>query len=223
VTGTIDQTVSWGVAEAGGGTITSGGMYTAPSAVGTYYVVVTSSADTTKSATATVTVTALAPPAVTVAISPKTATVTAGPDLHVRRCRLLGRGLYLVRTGERRRQRHERRRLYGTADSGHIPRRGEEPMTDATKSDTATITVTALPMPVAITVSPTTASIDACKTYTFRASVTGLPTRRSSGPSRRRLAGASVRRASTRRPPPAASATSSRRARPIRPRARRRP
>ena len=41
-----------------GGTITSAGVYTAPETVGTFHVVATSVADPTKTATATVTVTA---------------------------------------------------------------------------------------------------------------------------------------------------------------------
>jgi hypothetical protein len=42
--------------EAGGGSVTSSGLYTAPATAGTYHVKVTSQADTTKSATATITV-----------------------------------------------------------------------------------------------------------------------------------------------------------------------
>ncbi len=43
---------------AAGGTITSGGIYTAPETTGTFHVVATSVADPTKTATASVTVTA---------------------------------------------------------------------------------------------------------------------------------------------------------------------
>ena len=43
---------------AAGGTITSAGIYTAPSTAGTFHIVATSVADPTKTATATVTVTA---------------------------------------------------------------------------------------------------------------------------------------------------------------------
>lgn len=51
------QSVTWSITEgSAGGTITSGGIYTAPSAPGTYHVVATSAAYPTKSATATVTV-----------------------------------------------------------------------------------------------------------------------------------------------------------------------
>lgn len=58
VTGNANTSVTWSVTEgAAGGTITTGGLYTAPATPGTYHVVATSVADATKSATATVTVT----------------------------------------------------------------------------------------------------------------------------------------------------------------------
>lgn len=58
VIGTSIQQISWSVVEANGGTITSAGVYTAPATSGTYHVKATNAADETKSATATVTVTA---------------------------------------------------------------------------------------------------------------------------------------------------------------------
>lgn len=59
VTGTANLAVNWAVSEGNGaGTVTTGGLYTAPSTTGTYHVVATSVADGSKSATATVTVTA---------------------------------------------------------------------------------------------------------------------------------------------------------------------
>lgn len=58
VTNSTNEDVTWKVQEAGGGTVASG-LYTAPWAVGTYHVVATSKADVTKSATATVAVSAL--------------------------------------------------------------------------------------------------------------------------------------------------------------------
>ncbi len=57
VVGTADVRVTWEVTEgAAGGTVTADGAYTAPAALGRYHVVVTSVADSSKSATATVTV-----------------------------------------------------------------------------------------------------------------------------------------------------------------------
>lgn len=60
VTGQVDQTVTWSV-PAGEGTITSTGLYTAPSNTGSYNVVATSSADANSSATASVVVTTALP------------------------------------------------------------------------------------------------------------------------------------------------------------------
>ncbi len=57
VSGTSNTAVTWAVVQ-GSGTITQSGLYTAPQAPGTGIVTVTSQADPTKSASATVTVTA---------------------------------------------------------------------------------------------------------------------------------------------------------------------
>ncbi|NPC50998.1 chitinase [Corallococcus sp. AB032C] len=58
VTGNTNTAVTWSVQEgATGGTVTTSGTYTAPQTAGTYHVVATSKADTTKKATADVVVT----------------------------------------------------------------------------------------------------------------------------------------------------------------------
>jgi hypothetical protein len=67
VNGSSNTSVSWTVQEgAGGGAVSSTGLYSAPSSAGTYHVVATSVADPSKSAAATVSVTApgvdVAPP-----------------------------------------------------------------------------------------------------------------------------------------------------------------
>lgn len=77
VEGTSNTTVSWTVDGVSGGnssdgTITAAGLYTAPSLAGNHTVTATSAADTTKSASAAVTVNA------TDAVSPATADVAAG-------------------------------------------------------------------------------------------------------------------------------------------------
>ncbi len=77
VTGTGNTAVTWSVDNVAGGnqadgTITTSGVYTAPSQAGTHIVTATSVADPTKSASATVTVTGL------VSITPATATLLAG-------------------------------------------------------------------------------------------------------------------------------------------------
>jgi hypothetical protein len=58
VTGMADNEVSWTVKESGGGTITTDGLYTAPSATGIYTVIATASTDANYSAAAAVLVTA---------------------------------------------------------------------------------------------------------------------------------------------------------------------
>ncbi|MGA8891101.1 MAG: hypothetical protein WB493_05995 [Anaeromyxobacteraceae bacterium] len=54
VTGIENDNVRWAVQEAGGGTITSGGLYTAPATAGTFHVVATSVVDRSRQGTATV-------------------------------------------------------------------------------------------------------------------------------------------------------------------------
>jgi hypothetical protein len=87
VTGTVDQRIIWTVKEGlAGGTIDAGGVYTAPQAPGTYHVLATSAADSTRSIEGVVTVgpeklvsVAVTPAAVSVAANgsiPFSATVT---------------------------------------------------------------------------------------------------------------------------------------------------
>ncbi len=76
VTGTANGAVLWSVLEAGGGSITLGGLYTAPALPGTYHVRATSAADPARSADAVVSVAAASP--ATVTISPASATLRSG-------------------------------------------------------------------------------------------------------------------------------------------------
>lgn len=68
---TTNTSVTWTVSEAGGGSVSSTGLYTAPATPGTYHVVATSVDDSTKTDIATVTVTS----AIGITISPKTVTL----------------------------------------------------------------------------------------------------------------------------------------------------
>lgn len=68
VTGSANTNVTWTITEAGGGSITPAGLYTAPATEGTYHLTATAAADTTKKAYATVKVTSGA--AVTVTVTP---------------------------------------------------------------------------------------------------------------------------------------------------------
>ncbi|MFA6094916.1 MAG: hypothetical protein WC757_03460 [Candidatus Paceibacterota bacterium] len=79
VSGTSNMDVTWSITEAGGGTINSSGLYTAPSMVGIYHVVATSVADTSKSATATITV--QAPEGITVVVTPSAISIPVGGQI----------------------------------------------------------------------------------------------------------------------------------------------
>jgi len=77
VTGSSNTAVTWLVTEGLlGGAVDSSGHYTAPGSTGTFHVVATSAADTSKSATAVVTV--VAGSGITVSISPSSAALPAG-------------------------------------------------------------------------------------------------------------------------------------------------
>jgi len=84
VMGTINTAVTWSVQEgSGAGTVTSSGLYTAPTTPATYHVVATSKADPTQIAIATIVVSASVPPpppptSVTVKVSPFTKVTTLG-------------------------------------------------------------------------------------------------------------------------------------------------
>lgn len=56
VSGSTNTACTWRVQEAGGGGVSAGGLYTAPTTTGVYHVIATASADSNRSATATVTV-----------------------------------------------------------------------------------------------------------------------------------------------------------------------
>lgn len=75
VTGSADAGVAWSVDESLGGTITTEGVYTAPSKPGTYHVTVTSRADGAKSKKARIIVEPSG--TVTVAVSPATPSLGA--------------------------------------------------------------------------------------------------------------------------------------------------
>ena len=67
--------VTWSVEEAGGGSVTSGGAYTAPTVLGVYHVRATSTSDPSKFGRATVTVVS---PVTSFTVTPSTATILEG-------------------------------------------------------------------------------------------------------------------------------------------------
>jgi hypothetical protein len=203
VTGTADQSVTWAVAEGdAGGTVTEDGTYTAPATEGTYHVVATSTVSPTSKATATVSVSLQADRRVTVTVAPATATVAAGGS-QAFACTVTGSTdtacAWSVREGA----------SGGTVTSAGIYKAPAVGGTyhvvaashaDSTRSGAATVTVTAAAQPSAVAIS--------------------ITPRNGVG---RRLRDGRVRGDRDRRRPAAGRITWSRRAGPIRRRARPRP
>jgi len=167
VTGTTNHNVTWSVVEAGGGTITNAGVYTAPATAGTYHVKATSAADTTVSDTVAVTVT----PDITVAVTPKTvtlqpngtqdftATVTGTATTTVNWSVVEAGGGTVNASGH----------YTAPAANGTYHVKATSTV-DNTAFDQATVTVAA---PVSVAVSPKTATVAPGGTKTFTATVTG--------------------------------------------------
>jgi hypothetical protein len=168
VSGTSNTTVTW---SASGGTVTSGGLYAAPNAAGTYTVTAVSAADPTKSASATVTVSA--PQPISVTISPTTvampqkwqqqfaATVSGSSNTAVSWAVTQGTGT-ITQSG-----------LYTAPQAVATDIVVATSQADSTKSASASITVVA-PHSVALSWSPSSSSgISSYKVY--RGTVSGGP------------------------------------------------
>lgn len=168
VTGSDDPAVIWTVMESSGGTITSGGLYTAPTALGTYHVIAISHADASAQATATVTVVA-APAQVSVSVSPTdttlpvgatkmfTATVQNASNTSVTWSVMEGSGGSVGSDGTYT--------APNTTGTYHVIATS---VADTTKMAAATVHVT-----VAVSVSPTSATLNAGQQQTFFATVAG--------------------------------------------------
>ena len=172
VTGASNTAVNWTVQETGGGSISSAGLYTAPSTPGTFHVVATSVADPLESGTATVTVSST--PVVAVSVSPFTATValsgtqqftatvTGTANTAVTWSVEEAGGGSVSSTG-----------LYtapsSTPGTFHVVATS---VADNAKSGTATVTVSSASV-VAVSVSPSTATVALSGTQQFLATVTG--------------------------------------------------
>jgi len=164
VTGADNTAATWSVTEAGGGTITSGGVYSAPATAGTFHVVATSAADPTKSATAVVTVSevgvTISPATVVVApgqMQAFTAAVTGTSDTAVTWSVTESAGGAITTGGEYT--------APAIAGSYHVVATS---VADPSKSSTAVVVV-----PVVVTVSPSTLTLDPNATHTFTATVAG--------------------------------------------------
>ena len=165
ISGTTNTAVTW---TASGGTVTSGGLYTAPSSAGTYTVTAASAADSTKSASAVVTVSQSAQ--VSVSISPTTASLSTGAQEQFT-ASVSGSTNTAVTWAA----------SGGTITSGGLytapPSAGTYTVTatsaaDSTKSASAVVTVSQSAQ-VSVSISPTTASLSTGTQNQFTASVSG--------------------------------------------------
>ena len=165
VTGTTNSAVNWG---ASGGTISSTGMYNAPSAAGTFTVTATSAADPTKSSSAIVTV--ASQPQVSISISPTFSSLqTGGQQLFVATIsgtsntavKWAASGGTISSTG-----------MYKAPSAAGTYSVTATSGADPTKSSSATVTVVAQPQ-VSISISPTTSSLQTGAQQLFVAMISG--------------------------------------------------
>lgn len=170
VNGTLNAAVTWQVDESGGGRIGADGVYTAPATTGTYHVRAVSQADSNASGVAAVTV--VEAPAGTVTISPKTIGVSASGTVTFT---ALTSGLASSAVTWSVRE---------TSGCGSVSTAGvysapaaaatchvvATSAADTSKSDVATVTVSG---PLSVSISPARTTVDACRTVTLSATVTG--------------------------------------------------
>ncbi len=170
VTGTVDTAVLWDVAEAGGGSVDASGLYTAPATVGVFHVRARSHAAPGVQSESTVSV--VATPVVTVTISPRTPSVVAGGTVAFTAVvanasntavtwSVPGTGCGTITQAG----------VYSAPPAAAVCTVVATSQQDPSKSDWATVTVTALPPPVTVTISPRTPSVVAGGTVAFTAVV----------------------------------------------------
>ena len=164
VTGSTNTAVTW---SASGGQISSSGLFTAPSSAGTFIVTATSAADTTQSASATVTVSA--PQTVAVTIKPGSASLSTGGTQQFT-ASVTGSSNTSV-TWSATSGSVSSAGLYTAPGSAGTFTVTATSVADTTKSASATVTVSA-PV-VGVTISPVSASMLTSGTQQFTASVTG--------------------------------------------------
>ena len=176
VSGTTNTAVTW---SASGGSISSSGLYTAPSTAGTYSVKDTSVADTTKSANAVVTVTA---PTVAISISPTASSLQAGQSQQFKATvtGTTNTSVNWLVDGV----------IGGSSTSGIVSSTGlyTAPTTvtsnqtvivtaisaaDPNQSASASVTVAPLSSQVSVSISPTSVNVQTGQATQFTASVTG--------------------------------------------------
>jgi len=171
VTGSADTAVLWDVVEAGGGTVSGAGLYSAPGVTGTFQVRARARANPASQALAVVTVTPA--PVVAVTIAPRTTSVaTGGTRTFTATVTGSANGAVtwsVVEAGCGSVTAAGAYTAPAAAGTCHVVATS---VADPTKNDIATVTVTA-PTPVTVAVSPASGSVDSCRTLTFAATVTG--------------------------------------------------
>jgi len=165
VIGASNTAVTWSVLPAtGSGTVSTSGLYTAPIAAGTFKVRATSGADATKYAEATVTV-----PAIAISVSPTTATVAQGASQVFTATVTGAKGATVTWSASGG--------TITTAGSWKAPATaGTYTITATSKANTAKTATAAATVPIKITISPTSATVNQGTTRQFTATVTGTPT-----------------------------------------------
>lgn len=167
VTGTSNTAVTW---SATGGSISAGGLLTAPSSTGTLTVRATSVADTTKSASATVTVTAT--PVVLVAITPTSASISTNQTKQFT-ASVTGTGNTAV-TWSATGGSVSASGLYSAPGSAGTFTVTATSVADNSKSASATVTVTA-PVQHSVTLSWTASASTVSGYNVYRGTVSGGP------------------------------------------------
>jgi uncharacterized protein YjdB len=175
VSGTAFTAVNWTVEEAGGGSVDTSGLYTAPATEGTYHVRADSAiASVTSHGRSIVRVKKGAVAPVVVAVSPTTATVPAGGS-HAFAAAVTGTTnlavTWTVQEGANCGS-VSAAGLYTAPNAGSTCHVVATSAADTTKSGSAAVTVTP-PPPHVVTVTPATASVLTGGTTTFSATVTG--------------------------------------------------
>jgi len=164
VSGSTNTAVVW---SASGGTISSSGLYAAPSSAGNYTVTATSVADSSKSASATVTVTA--PIAVTV--SPASVSLAAGgsQQFSATVSNTTNTGVTWTTSGGA----ISAAGLYVAPSTAGSYTVTATSVADPTKSGTSTVSVSAAATTVSVAISPVAPSLLTGGTQQFTATVSG--------------------------------------------------
>ncbi len=170
---TASEAVSWGVPEAGGGTITAAGLYTAPPASGVFHVIARSQGDANRTKTVTVTVDSgsgvrvmLTPASASLGLSATqqfTATVTGSADARVAwSVEPANGGGAITASG-----------LYTAPAVAGSYQVVASSLADPSQTAKAQVDVTASPQVISVAVSPKQAQVISGGTQAFTATVAG--------------------------------------------------